>query len=67
MPTARETILAVLHGRPSALPAAVLRGEVLPERVPPEGRLTLRDGDRGDHEVTLSPRRYHYDHRAEIE
>ena len=67
MPTHRETILAALRARLSALPATVLRGEVLPERVPAEGLLILRDGDPGESEVTLSPLRYHYRHRAEIE
>ena len=67
MTSIRETILAALHARLSALPAAVLRGEVLPERVPTEGLLILRDGEPGDPEVTLSPLRYHYQHRAEIE
>ena len=67
MPTARETILAALHARLSALPATALRGEVLPERVPADGLLILRDGEPGDPEVTLSPLRYHYQHRAEIE
>lgn len=66
MPTARETILAALHVRLSALPPTALRGEVLPERVPAEGLLILRDGDPGEPEVTLSPLRYHYQHRAEI-
>jgi len=32
MPTPRETILAALHARLSALPATALRGDVLPER-----------------------------------
>ncbi|MBB1491321.1 MULTISPECIES: acyl-CoA transferase [unclassified Paracoccus (in: a-proteobacteria)] len=64
MSTARETILAAIHTRLSALPAAALRGEVLPERVPADGLLILRDGEP---EVTLSPLRYHYQHRAEIE
>lgn len=45
----------------------VLRGEVLPERVPPAGLMILRDGEPGDPGVTLSPLRYHYQHRAEIE
>ncbi len=45
MPTPRETILAALHARLSALPATALRGEVLPERVPAEGLLILRDGE----------------------
>ena len=67
MPTHRETILAALHARLSALPATALRGEVLPERVPAGGLLILRDGEPGEPEVTLSPLRYHYQHRAEIE
>lgn len=67
MPTPRETILAALHARLSALPATALRGEALPERVPAEGLLILRDGEPGEPEVTLSPLRYHYQHRGEIE
>ncbi len=67
MPTPRETILAALHARLSALPATALRGEVLPERVPAAGLLILRDGEPGEPEVTLSPLRYHYQHRAELE
>ena len=67
MPTPRETILAALHARLSALPATALRGDVLPERVPTAGLLILRDGEPGEPEVTLSPLRYHYQHRAEIE
>jgi len=67
MPTLRETLLAALFTRLSALPATVLRGDVLPERVPAAGLLILRDGEPGEPEVTLSPLRYHYQHRAEIE
>jgi hypothetical protein len=67
MPTLRETILTSLFARLSALPATALRGDVLPERVPIDGLLILRDGEPGDPEVTLSPLRYHYQHRAEIE
>ena len=67
MPTTRETILAALLARLTALPATALRGEVLPERVPAAGLLILRDGEPGEPEVTLSPLRYHYQHRAEIE
>ena len=67
MPTLRETIFAALHAQLSALPATALRGEVLPERGPAEGLLILRDGEPGEPEVTLSPLRYHYQHRAEIE
>ena len=67
MPTPRETILAALYARLASLPAAVLRGEVLPERVPAEGLLILRDGEPGEPEVSLSPLAYHYQHRAEVE
>lgn len=67
MPTPRETILAALHTLLQTLPATALRGEVLPERVPAEGLLILRDGEPGEPEVTLSPLRFHYEHRAEIE
>ena len=67
MPGPRESILAALHTRLSALPSTVLRGDVLPERVPAAGLLILRDGEPGAPEVTLSPLAYHYQHRAEIE
>ena len=67
MPSFRETILTALHVRLAALSATALRGEVLPERVPAAGLLILRDGEPGEPEVTLSPLRYHYQHRAEIE
>lgn len=67
MPTLRETILVALYEQLSALPATALRGDVLPERVPAAGLLILRDGEPGEPEVTLSPLRYHYQHRAEIE
>lgn len=67
MPTIRETILTALHARLSELPATALRGDVLPERVPPDGLLILRDGEPDEPEVTLSPVANHYQHRAEIE
>ncbi len=67
MPTSRETVLTALHVRFSALPATVLRGEVLPKRVPGAGLLILRDGAPGEPEVTLSPLAYHYQQRTEIE
>ena len=65
--SARETILSAMHTRLSMLPTGALRGDVLPERVPAQGLLILRDGEPGEPEVTLSPLRYHYQHRAEIE
>lgn len=67
MPTSRETILVALHGRLQTLDAPVLRGEVLPERIPVSGLIILRDGKPGDPEVTLSPLTYYYEHRAELE
>jgi len=67
MPTPRETILAALHAALQTVPATVLRGEVLPERVPAGGFVILRDGNPGEPEVTLSPLRYHWQHRAEVE
>ena len=67
MPTPRETILTALNTLLLTLPATALRGEVLPERVPAAGLLILRDCEPGEPEVTLSPLRYHYQQRAEIE
>lgn len=67
MPTTRETVLQALHALLQTQPAPVLRGEVLPERVPASGLLILRDGDPGEPAVTLSPFRYHYQHHAEVE
>ena len=67
MPTPRESILQALLAALQTVPATVLRGEVLPERVPAGGLLILRDGEPGEPEVTLSPLAYHYQHRAEIE
>ena len=67
MPTTRETILATLHARLQTLAATVLRDEVLPERIPLAGLIILRDGQPGEPEVTLSPLRYHFQHRAELE
>jgi hypothetical protein len=63
----RETILAALHARLQTLAAPVLRGDVLPERIPTTGLIILRDGKPGDPEVTLSPLTYFYEHRAELE
>jgi hypothetical protein len=67
MSTTRKTILVALHARLQPLAALVLRDEVLPERIPAAGLIILRDGQPGEPEVTLSPLRYHYQHRAELE
>ena len=68
MSTHRETILTALTDLLRTVPhVPVLRGEVLPERIPPSGLMILRDGNPGDPGVTLSPLMYHYQHRAELE
>ena len=68
MPTPRETILQALLAALQIVPGVtVLRGAILPERIPTGGLLILRDGDPGTPEVTLSPLQYHYEHRVEIE
>ena len=67
MPYLQENLLSSLHASLSTLPASVLRGEVLPERIPATGLLILRDGEPGTPEVTLSPLRYSYEHAIEIE
>jgi len=66
----REQVLqALLAGLGAHLLAGamLLRNAVLPERIPAAGLLILRDGDPGEPSVTLSPLRYHYQHRAEVE
>jgi hypothetical protein len=68
MPTPRETILIALADLLRTIPfVPVLRGAALPERVPAAGLIILRDGEPGEPGVTLSPLRYHYQHRAELE
>ena len=64
----REAILAALFARLGTLSGpTVLRNEPLSVRIPAEGLLILRDGDPGEPDVTLSPLRYFYTHRAEID
>jgi len=68
MPTPRETILQALLAALQNVPGAtVLRGEVLPKRIPAGGLLILRDGDPGPPEIMLSPLSYYYEHKAEVE
>lgn len=67
MPTTRELVLGALYARLQPLAAPARRDEVLPERIPAAGLIILRDGQPGEPEVTLSPLRYHYQHRAELE
>src|SRR6056297_25103 len=68
MPTTSERVLGALADLLRTIShVPVLRGEVLPERVPPNGLMIPRNGDPGAPGVTLSPLRYHYQHRAELE
>ena len=67
MLTTRELVLTALHARLQPLAAFTQRDDVLPERIPAAGLIILRDGQPGEPEVTLSPLRYHYQHRAELE
>lgn len=69
MITRRDTVLKALHEALLAIPGGVivLRNAVLPERIPDAGLLILRDGTPGTPEVTLSPLRWHWQHRAELE
>lgn len=67
--TRREEVLKALHARLLGMTGGftVLRNAVLPERIPEAGLVILRDGTPGSPEMTLSPLRYHWQHRAEIE
>lgn len=68
MPSKRERVLGALLATLQAVAGPeVRRGGDLPTRVPAGGLLTLRDGEPGEPEVTMSPLIYEYRHRAEIE
>lgn len=68
MSSTLEAILIALHAALAAgTNATVLRGEVLPAEVTFDGLVILRDGEPGQPEVTISPLRYHYEHRAVVE
>ncbi len=69
MITRRELVLKALHGALLAISggATVMRNAVMPERIPDAGLVILRDGTPGTPEVTLSPLRWHWQHRADLE
>ena len=69
MPSQREAAISALHVHLSSAltPISVKRNEVLSTAIPSEGLLILRDGDAGEPEVLLSPLRYLYQHRVELE
>ena len=55
MASKREQVLAALHARLDlGLSATVRRNEALPERVPADGLVIVRDGDPGEPDVTLN-------------
>lgn len=70
MPSTSETVLqaflaAITAGAPVG--ALVGRNTALAERIPDAGTMILWDGDPGDPDALLSPTRYIYEHRAEVE
>jgi hypothetical protein len=68
MPSRREQVLAqILQRLRAALSATVRCNEALPERVPAEGLVILRDGGPGEPDVMLNLRTEFYRHRIELE
>ena len=69
----RETAIAALHSRLATSLAGrspapvVLRGETVPQRLPPGGLVVLRDGETVEETAILSPLAWAIEHRAEIE
>ena len=55
----RETILTALADLLRTVPhVPVLRGEVLPERIPPSGLMIVRDGNPGEPGVDIAAQRH---------
>jgi len=71
--SARESAIAALHAILVSTLAArspapvVLRGETIPQRLPPGGLVVLRDGETVEETAILSPLAFAIEHRAEIE
>jgi hypothetical protein len=65
--TRREQVLQALFEQLSTLPITLKRNDSLPERVPTDGLLILRDGEMGEPEILLSPLTYVWEHEAHIE
>ena len=64
----REQVLNALLARLASLQdVTVLRNETLPQKIPREGLVILRDGNVGDPEVLLSPTSFIFHHQAEVE
>ncbi len=68
MTSTRERAVKAVHDTlAAALSAEVARNAVLPDRVPDEGLVVVRDGDPGEPDVSLNPRTEYYTHAVEIE
>ena len=69
----RETAIAALHGRLATALAGrnpaplILRGETVPQRLPPGGLVVIRDGETVEETAILSPLAWAIEHRAEVE
>lgn len=63
----RELVLNTLFEKLSTLDVAVKRNDPLPQKIPEDGLIILRDGNVGDPEILLSPPCYIFTHRAELE
>ena len=69
----REAAIAALYGRLATSLAGrnpaplVLRGETVPQRLPPGGLVVVRDGETVEETPLLSPLAWQVEHRAEVE
>ena len=64
----REEVLQALFQKLSSLTGVIVkRNEMLPQKIPREGIVILRDGNVGEPEVLLSPACYIFTHQAEVE
>ncbi len=69
----RETAIAALHARLATSLAGrnpaplVLRGETVPQRLPPGGLVVIRDGETVEETAILSPLAWAIEHGAEVE
>lgn len=70
--SAREAAIAALHATLAAAlatrspPPAVLRGETVPQRLPPGGLVIVQDGDTIEQTAIISPLRWQVQHNAEV-
>ncbi|WP_229678037.1 hypothetical protein [Caldovatus sediminis] len=69
----RETAITALHSCLAAALATrspaplVLRGETVPQRLPPGGLVVIRDGETVEETAILSPLAWAIEHRTEVE